>query len=244
MKLFIGTMNGGGNVLYRLYKNFSEYISPQLSKYDWKWTILVQGNKGLDQELLIEIQKEYPLNVDILLQKENLGVVKGTNELIKHYNIYKSDIFWMIDDDILFTNEMDIDIMIRALDTHMTCATQVCWFGKKLEYSKTNPVIDIPDHGSGCTMYKKDVYEKCGGYDHNITQYGSDTEFNNRIKLAFGDKSLSLLCGNQTTHTNQTGTFNCYTRQEWDDIIKKDNEYIRNKKYDKIFISTNESEQK
>ena len=95
-----------------------------------------------------------------------------------------------------------------------------------------------PDHGSGFTMYHADLLNKIGYYDENLIQYGSDTEYNNRIKLYYGQKSLSLIGGMHAHHYNQTGTKNCYTNLDWQEIYKKDLNYLKNKDYtvNDIFI--------
>jgi hypothetical protein len=237
MKIFLGTLNGGGNdTLIRLYKSIQKCIIPQLSMYQWKWVVLSQGSKGAKEDNLIKIKNQLRDNFTGFLCSENIGVATGTNDLIDYFKELNYDYFWMIDDDIEFINDRFFVHMIHALEhlNKKTCATVVCYFGQnRVQYRRqTFQIIDTCDHGSGCTLYNKVIYDKCGYYDENLKQYGTDSEFNNRIRLVFGDKSLSLIGGNLTNHYNQTGTFNCYSKDQWNEIVKIDSEYLKNKKYD------------
>ena len=237
MKIFLGTLNGGGNeTLLRLYRSIKKCIIPQLKLYDWKWTVLSQGQKGSQKNIILDIKRDLKDNFTCFQSIENLGVVVGTNDLIDYYKELNFDYFWMIDDDIEFIDNKFLLYMIHALTDlgKKTCATSVCYFGQnRVQYQRQQyQIIDVADHGSGCTLYHKDIYDCCGYYDENLKQYGSDTEFNNKIHTAFGDKALSLVGGNLTKHYNQTGTFNCYSREQFSDIVKKDSEYLKNKKYD------------
>ena len=238
MKIFLGTLNGGGDkTLTRLYNSIKNFVIPQLHGYEWVWSVLSQGSKGANEQVLKNIKLQMSDHFTGFIYKDNIGVTIGTNDLIDYYKELNFDLFWMIDDDIEFIDGGFLITMLKALFAmnKKTCATTPCFFGKERnEYTRRRyEIIDIIDHGSGCTLYNKDVYEKCGYYDENLKQYGTDSEFNNKIRLAFGDKSLSLIGGNLTKHYNQTGTFNCYSKEEWNNIVKKDNEYLKNKIYDK-----------
>lgn len=239
-KIVIGTLNGGGHLtLARLYNSLRENVFPEIeNNFEFSWHVLIQGDKGCDLNKIYLIIDKFSKYIHLHKIPENIGVVKGTNRLYDFAKKESFDIFWMIDDDIAICSKDVVHLLSDSVlnKGYKTCCTQVCYFGpkeqkEKYEKMKGN-IISLPDHGSGCTMYHKDVFEKCGYYDENITQYASDTEFNNRIKLAFGKNSLSMLCGkNKCAHYNQTGTRNCYDRETFQRIVKQDNEYVRNKKY-------------
>ena len=238
MKIFLGTLNGGGSkTLERLFNTFEKNMNPQISSNLcwWRWHILVQGDKGANQSVLDNISNRYKENINIIPCKKNIGVVQGTNEIFDNMKQDPIDAFMILDDDISLSSSSFLKGMIGSIIQYKkkTCCASVCFFGKeRSEYTKRlNEIIEVPDHGSGFTMYDADILKTCGYYDESLIQYGSDTDFNTRIKLNYGQKSLSLLGGLHATHNNQTGTKNCYTDKEWQAIYKKDNEYLKNKDY-------------
>lgn len=234
IKLAIGTLNGGGTyTLERLHRSFNEYMSLQLAVNCsfWKWHILVQGDKGASVTATDKILSSHGTNVNIIKVDKNIGVVQGTNEIFDYMHKDELDAFMILDDDIELTANGFLQGMILALlNGQKTCSTHVCCFtNQRNDFAKRKgEIIEVADHGSGFTMYHKDVFDKCGYYDEKIVQYGSDTEYNNRIKRAFGNNSLSLIGGVYARHHNQTGTKNCYSDKEWDRILAIDSGYIRN----------------
>ncbi len=231
----ICTLNGGGSkTLIRLYKSITTYLRHQLDNHDWIWNILIQGNYGCNDKYRDLIKRVLRHKVNFINVPNNIGVVNGTNELIdiSKKQKYDLDVLWILDDDIEIISYSIMDLMLSALNTYKTCTTTSGWFGDTSTIQgPDDSVCTIPDHGSCCTMFHRIVLDKCGYYDRNIKQYMSDTEFNTRIKREFGVNSLSLLKGKHTKHYNQTGTFNCYTRREWKNIMAHDIAYVKSKKY-------------
>ena len=57
MKIFLGTLNGGGDkTLTRLYNSIKNFVIPQLHGYEWVWSVLSQGSKGANEQVLKNIK--------------------------------------------------------------------------------------------------------------------------------------------------------------------------------------------
>lgn len=235
MKIFIATLNGGGTeTLIRLANSLKKHIyeSPY-NKHEFYWHILIQGNKGCNLNLINNFVR-FNDKIKIHYFSKNIGVVKGTNFLIDTFLKTNYDIFWIIDDDIELIDSDFYNLMIHELifkQTYKTCCTKSVWFGNKDIFNTKDIFITIPDHGAGCTMFVRDIFYKVGHYDPKIIQYGSDTDFNNRIKYVYGENCLTVLNKDVTNHFNQTGTKNCYNAIEWNSIMRQDQLYLKNKRY-------------
>jgi GT2 family glycosyltransferase len=80
-------------------------------------------------------------------------------------------------------------------------------------------------------MYSREVFKKCGYHNECIIQYAHDTDFNNRIKMAFGQDCLRVSNAATCIHHNQTGTRNCFQTTVWEKTVKRDSKFLTDVDY-------------
>jgi glycosyltransferase involved in cell wall biosynthesis len=237
-KINICTINGGGSQTMLRLANSMVNTFGKLKEFEWNWTILVQGNCGADDKTIGTI-KRYNRNINLLRYPRNLGTVWAWNELIDWSKMnFDFDYFLMIDDDMVITNPNIVKILLQPfLDdpTIATSADRVCYFGNATDLPEL--YNRVGDHGSGCTMYKREVFEKCGYHNECIIQYAHDTDFNNRIKMAFGEDCLRVTKNPLCSHHNQTGTKNCFPDSVWAKTVKRDSQFLEKVTYDKPYLA-------
>lgn len=241
MKLRINTINGGGQETLMRLKNSLKQLLPELDKHDWSWTILSQGPSGTPVGVLNHIKDELK-NVNFLHYPRNLGTVWATNELIDFTKQSEFDIFWMVDDDIEFKKNGFIDEMATPIleGKRKTVCDLECIFGaNRKTLQQKGRFVQVGDHGSGVTMYSSEIYgpNGAGYHDEAIIQYAHDTEFNVRIKMAFGDDALSVFTGETCNHYNQQGTRKNFGGAfGFSEVMKRDGEHLKTKKYPQAFL--------
>lgn len=233
-KISICTINGGGpQTMLRLANSMGNVFRQLEGDYDWHWTILLQGTHGADDRVINTIRR-FNRKITFLRYPRNLGTVWAWNELIDWSRIQLDcDYLAMIDDDMVINNHRIIQhLMIphhEEGDKIATSADRVCYFGNKDDLP--NKYNRVGDHGSGCTIYSKAVFQSCGYHNEMIVQYAHDTDFNNRIKMAFGEDCLRVARDPCCTHHNQTGTRNCFPPVVWEQMVKRDSKFIETVNY-------------
>jgi glycosyltransferase involved in cell wall biosynthesis len=235
MRIHICTINGGGEAtLFRLANSLQRLV-PELNTFEnWTWTIASQGPSGSSEYFLRNLKQRFgEEKFNALLYPRNLGTVWATNDLID-FTKRKGDfdIFWMIDDDIELLKTDFINIMaqpILAGEKKTTCDIACIFSQSRTELLNMAKHIIVPDHGSGCTMYARDIFEKVGYHDEDIIQYSHDTEFNTRIKKAYGPEVLTVYTGQGTlcNHYNQTGTRQNFNNiMPFNIVVGRDSKYV------------------
>jgi glycosyltransferase involved in cell wall biosynthesis len=235
MKIKINTINGGGQPTFlRLFQSLQNNVFPYLESQgiDWEYTVLSQGPQGTTFETLHRIKNIYDNRFHALVQPRNIGTPWASNELIDWCKKSKFDYFWMIDDDLeILTPEVPKRLLQTVHNGMTTACTAECFYGPNYkEYRQGEPrdAISVGDNGSGCTLYKREVFDKVGYHDEDLIQYGHDSEFNRRIKKAFGPSCLGMVPGKITNHFPQQATkISFHNAMPFGVAIGLDQQYIK-----------------
>jgi len=183
--------------------NEEKYIEPTLralknQDYNGKYEIIVADSCSKDKTM--RIAKKYADKI-IKVKKRSIGAGRNAGA-----EVAKGDIFVFIDADTIvlpntiselvrpFKNKKVVGTTCPVITLSADIRDFMTYWGYN-QFVKTSIEVKKPQIAGMCCMYRKDVFEKIGGFDEKLKMF-EDLDLSKRIakhgKIVFVEKTLVL----------------------------------------------------
>jgi GT2 family glycosyltransferase len=169
---------------------------------------IIAINNGSEDNTENEIKKHLR-DIDVLYSsKENAGIAKGRNliiKIIKDFNGGEYDDLFLLDSDVFITWKNSIERMYNLLIKHRKEKVSFI-FGKTHSF----PSWALKDSGFDFCLIGKEIFEQIGEFDPEFWMFYDDPDFDSRatearFKKMFCNESIAVHIWGSTTNYGSEG---------------------------------------
>lgn len=209
----------GPAILSRLLNSLMQNMSYELedsngNKFGGLRIIVVSQGEHGSHNYLKEMKQRFPDTIFPVYKDVNFPPPIPYNDGLEYSARIMnplSEYIMFLDDDMVVLKPGLIELEIKHLESNnfVNVATEHCYFGDK---SKLGPNGESKDFGMGSFLFRRKLFEKVGYLDEYFKFHCSDTDYNRRIRMFYGENKIAVIPGSDEFmfHQHQQGTHNFF----------------------------------